>query len=83
MDNLNTSSTTSKKIKLDFKNSKYATGRRKRSIAKVWVKKGSGNIYVNGIKMDEYFKRPIHQLAIEKPLTITKSKDIFDIVCTV
>ena len=35
-----------KKIKLDFKDSKYATGRRKRSIAKVWVKKGSGNIYV-------------------------------------
>ena len=31
-----------KKIKLDFKDSKYATGRRKRSIAKVWIKKGSG-----------------------------------------
>ena len=40
----------SKKIKLDFKDSKYATGRRKRSIAKVWVKKGSGNIHVNGLK---------------------------------
>ena len=38
-----------KKIKLDFKDSKYATGKRKRSIAKVWVKKGSGNIYVNGL----------------------------------
>ena len=37
-----------KKVKLDFKDSKYATGRRKKSIAKVWVKKGSGNIYVNG-----------------------------------
>ena len=37
-----------KKIKLDFKESKYATGRRKRSIAKVWLKKGSGSIYVNG-----------------------------------
>ena len=34
-----------KKIKLDFKDSKYATGRRKRSIAKVWIKKGSGNIH--------------------------------------
>ena len=40
--------TKTKKIKLDFKDSKYATGRRKRSIAKVWVKKGSGNIHVNG-----------------------------------
>ena len=36
----------SKKIKLDFKDSKYATGRRKKSIAKVWLKKGSGkNLY--------------------------------------
>ena len=37
-----------KKIKLDFKDSKYATGRRKKSIARVWLKKGSGLIYVNG-----------------------------------
>ena len=43
------------KIKLDFKDSKYATGRRKKSIAKVWVKKGSGIIHVNGLKMHEYF----------------------------
>ena len=56
MENLN-SSPSNKKIKLDFKDSKYATGRRKKSIAKVWVKKGSGNIYVNGIKMNEYFKK--------------------------
>jgi ribosomal protein S9 len=35
---------TPKKIKLDFKDSKYATGRRKRSIAKVWIKKGTGLI---------------------------------------
>ena len=39
-----------KDIKLDFKDSKYATGRRKKSIAKVWLKKGSGNIFVNGKK---------------------------------
>ena len=36
------------KIKLDFKDSKYATGRRKTSVAKVWLKKGTGKIYVNG-----------------------------------
>ena len=40
-----------KEINLDFKESKYATGRRKTSIAKVWLKKGSGNIFVNGKKM--------------------------------
>ena len=46
MENLNTAEIKNKKIKLDFKDSKYATGRRKRSIAKVWVKKGSGKIFV-------------------------------------
>ena len=53
-----------KKIKLDFKDSKYATGRRKKSIAKVWLKKGSGNIFVNGIKMNDYFKKANLQIAI-------------------
>ncbi len=38
------------KNKISFKDAKYATGRRKSSIAKVWLKKGSGNIYVNGKK---------------------------------
>ena len=42
------SASKSPKLKLDFKDSKYATGRRKTSIAKVWLKKGSGKIYVNG-----------------------------------
>ena len=45
-----------KKIKVDFKESKYATGRRKNAIAKVWLKKGSGNIYVNGKKMINYLQ---------------------------
>ena len=45
-------STKKPKIKLDFKDSKYATGRRKKSIAKIWVKKGTGKIYVNGRTMD-------------------------------
>ena len=47
------------KIKLDFKDSKYATGRRKTSIAKVWLKKGTGKIHVNGKNYDNYFKRSI------------------------
>ena len=52
------------KVKLNFKDSKYATGRRKKSIAKVWLKKGSGNIYVNGKKMSDYFKKQNLQIAI-------------------
>ena len=69
-----------KKIKLDFKDSKYATGRRKKSIAKVWLKKGSGNIHVNGKIMPEYFKKQNLQMAISRPLTIVKREREFDVV---
>ena len=71
------------KIKLDFKDSKYATGRRKRSIAKVWVKKGSGNIHVNGMKMNEYFKRPVHQIIVTRPLEISEVASNYDVKCSV
>ena len=72
-----------KKVKLDFKDSKYATGRRKKSIAKVWVKKGSGNIYVNGKKMVEYFQKANLQTAIYRPLTIVNRKNEYDVRCFV
>ena len=71
------------KIKLNFKDSKYATGRRKKSIAKVWLKKGSGNIHVNGKKMAEYFRNPNLQIAIFRPLTIAKRENEFDMRCSV
>ena len=77
------SNPTKKKIKLDFKDSKYATGRRKKSIARVWVKKGSGIIHVNGINMANYFKKPNLQTAIFKPLTVVKRENEFDVICTV
>ena len=72
-----------KKIKLDFKDSKYATGRRKKSIARVWLKKGSGNMYVNGKKMIDYFQKPNLQIAIFRPLTLVKRENEFDVRCTV
>jgi len=72
-----------KKIKLDFKDSKYATGRRKKSIAKVWLKKGSGNIHVNGKVMADYFKKQNLQMAIFRPFTIVKRENEFDARCSV
>ena len=72
-----------KPMKVDLKNSKYATGRRKRSIAKVWLKKGSGNIYVNGKKMIEYFKKQNLQIAVFRPLTLVKRENEFDVKCLV
>ena len=77
------SKSNNKKIKLDFKDSKYATGRRKRSIARVWLKKGSGNLHVNGKKMIDYFKKPNLQIAIFRPLTLVKRENEFDVRCTV
>ena len=56
--------TISNKVKLDFKDSKYATGRRKKSVAKVWLKKGTGKFYVNGKSLDDYFPRANHKMQI-------------------
>ena len=72
-----------KKIKLDFKDSKYATGRRKSSVARVWLKKGSGMIYINGKKMNEYFKKTNLQISVIRPLTLTKRENEFDVRCSV
>ena len=74
---------TLKKIKLNFKDSKYATGRRKRSIAKVWVKKGSGDIHVNGKKMNDYFKRPVHQIILLRPLELSNVATSYDVRASV
>ena len=79
---MNTDNSTDKS-KLDFKDSKYATGRRKKSIARVWLKKGSGNIHVNGKKMNEYFKKPNLQIAVFRPLTLVKRENEFDVRCSV
>ena len=70
-------------IKLDFKDSMYATGRRKKSIAKVWLKKGSGQMHVNGKKMVDYFHKTNLQIAVFRPLTIVKRENEFDIKCSV
>ena len=72
-----------KKIKLDFKDSKYATGRRKKSIAKIWVKKGTGKIYVNNKTMNDYFKRPNHQNILVRPLEISERISEYDVKCNV
>jgi small subunit ribosomal protein S9 len=71
------------KVKLDFKDSKYATGRRKRSIAKVWLKKGTGKINVNGKNYDLYFKRDTHKMQLLKPFEIINQSTSYDVKCSV
>ena len=58
METVNSNLKNNEKNKIDFKESIYATGRRKKSIAKIWLKKGSGKININGRDYQNYFKRP-------------------------
>ncbi len=67
----------------NFKDSKYATGRRKKSIAKVWLKKGSGKIIVNGKNYQEYFKRVNHKSELTKPFEIINQTTSYDVKCSV
>ena len=72
-----------KKIKLDFKEAKYATGRRKKSIARVWLRKGTGSINVNGKKMIDYFINQNLQTAVCRPFAVVKRENEFDVKCSV
>ena len=71
------------KLKLDFKDSKYATGRRKTSIAKVWLKKGSGKIFVNGKLYSDYFSNDNHKMLIERPFEVINQSTEYDVRCNV
>ena len=71
------------KIKLDFKDSKYATGRRKTSIARVWLKKGSGKIYVNGKLFSDYFASDNHKTQITRPFELINQATDYDVRCSV
>ena len=71
------------KVNLDFKDSKYATGRRKTSIAKIWLKKGSGKIFVNGKNFEDYFKRANHKMQILRPFEVINQSTGYDVRCHV
>lgn len=58
----------------------YATGRRKTSIAKVWLVPGTGNITVNDKTLDEYFPIDTLKMIIKQPLVLTNTLDKFDVI---
>jgi small subunit ribosomal protein S9 len=66
-----------------MENIKYATGKRKTSIAKVWLSKGSGKIMVNGKDFKDYFKRSNHQMQIQRPFEIINQQTDYDVKCKV
>ena len=61
----------------------YGTGRRKSAIARVWLKRGTGKITINGKDQEQYFARPVLCLIIEQPLLAADRRTEFDVVCTV
>jgi small subunit ribosomal protein S9 len=70
-------------VKLDSKQRVYATGKRKNSIARVWLKRGSGAISVNGKALNKYFARPVLQMIVNQPLSIIDGEGGFEIMATV
>ena len=61
----------------------YGTGRRKSSTARVFLRKGSGNITINERPIDEFFGRETARMIVRQPLQLTQSTEKFDVVCTV
>ena len=57
----------------------YATGRRKTSSARVYLKKGKGNISVNDRKLDEYFGRKVAQMLVLQPLELVDLSEKIDL----
>ena len=61
----------------------YATGKRKTSIARVWLRPGSGNIMVNDRPAEQYFEREVAIMILKQPLELAQTTDKFDILAFV
>ena len=68
---------------LDNKQRAYATGRRKNSIARVWLKRGNGEIKINGKTLNKYFSRPVLQMIVNQPLNVIQAEEGYEILATV
>ncbi|SNB66278.1 SSU ribosomal protein S9P [Arboricoccus pini] len=69
--------------KIDKFGRAYATGRRKESVARVWIKQGTGKFTVNGREMPVYFARPTLQMVINQPFATINREGTYDVICTV
>ncbi len=61
----------------------YGTGRRKTSVARVWLRPGRGQVKVNKRSLEEYFPRETHRLLIAQPLEVTGTASQFDVLVNV
>jgi small subunit ribosomal protein S9 len=64
-------------------NYNYGTGRRKSSVARVFLKRGKGEITINGRPIDQYFQRETGRMIARQPLEITNHKETFDVLVNV
>jgi small subunit ribosomal protein S9 len=60
-------------------NHNYGTGRRKSSVARVFLRRGSGKILINGREIDKYFHRETGRMVVRQPLELTSHGTTFDI----
>ena len=72
-----------KEKKLDSLGRSYSTGKRKSSIARVWLKRGSGLVKINGQEENKYFSSKSHRILLNQPLVLSQRKSEIDIICTV
>ena len=71
------------KPRLDGLGRAYSTGKRKDAVARVWIKKGSGQITVNKKPVEKYFARPTLQMIIQQVFSTTGAENQFDVMATV
>jgi small subunit ribosomal protein S9 len=69
--------------KRDAQGRSYATGRRKESVARVWVKPGKGQIVINDKPAAKYFARPVLRMLITQPFLVADRYQQFDVECSV
>jgi small subunit ribosomal protein S9 len=69
--------------KIDALGRAYATGRRKDAVARVWVKRGTGKVVVNGRDQAIYFARPTLRLVINQPFQVADREGQYDVIATV
>jgi len=74
---------TKREQKLDSKGRAYATGKRKSSVSRVWIKPGSGKILVNGKDQNEYFAKAVLRMIIAEPFKVANRDGQYDVFCTV
>lgn len=59
------------------------TGRRKTSVARVYLRPGKGNFVVNGVDLENYFGRPTSKMVVRQPLVLAEAQDRFDVIVNV